>query len=308
MDDDMIESADFGYFELARRLEAYADLRLSPSVAATTRMRTAVMNAAHRRAALIEADATFDAAGATTSARAAKRAKAARNAWRRPVAAVMAGCLTLALLAGTALAAKPGGPLYAARIWTEMANLPTNPADRARAEIGRLRDRLDEAQRASAAGDVFGAQAALAAYSTIVVEAASGSDGDPAASAAIEVGVTRHVMVLTLMVKDRAGPGPGRGRACRSSTQALDDLGGPGGSEGGDDPQAAPGRPPLRHRPTAPTRPAPRSPAAGDGGGRPKTPRPIAEGRRPTRRPDKDRPARAPKRWRPRPGHAGNRP
>ncbi|MEA2619422.1 MAG: hypothetical protein QOC97_195, partial [Chloroflexota bacterium] len=183
MDEDMIESADFGYFELARRLEAYADQRLSPSVAATTRMRAAVMVAAHRRAALIRADATFDAAGATTSACAAqdptaKPATVSHSPWRRPIAAAMAGCLTLALFAGTALAAEPGGPLYAVRIWTEMATLPGNLADRAQAEIGRLQERLDEAQRASSAGDVFGTEAALAAYSTIVVEAANGSDGD----------------------------------------------------------------------------------------------------------------------------------
>ena len=53
MDDDVIDQTEPGYIELARRLEAYADLRLSPSAAATTRMRTAVMTAAHRRAALI---------------------------------------------------------------------------------------------------------------------------------------------------------------------------------------------------------------------------------------------------------------
>ena len=235
MDHHAMEPTDFGYRELSRRLEAYADLRLTPSVAATTRMRTAVMNAAHRRAALIEADATFGAAGATTSALAAQRAAAARNAWRRPVAAMMAGCLTLAILAGTAFAARPGGPLYAARIWNEMANLPGNLLARAQAEVARLEDRLDEAQRASTAGDVSGTQAALAAYSTIVVEAAKGSAGDPAASAAIEANVTRHVAVLTLMVD--SVPVPARAaaeQALTSSAQALDDLGGPGGSTGRD--------------------------------------------------------------------------
>ena len=241
MDHHAMEPTDFGYRELSRRLEAYADLRLTPSVAATTRMRTAVMNAAHRRAALIEADATFGAAGATTSALAAQRAAAARNAWRRPVAAMMAGCLTLAILAGTAFAARPGGPLYAARIWNEMANLPGNLVARAQAEVARLEDRLDEAQRASTAGDVSGTQAALAAYSTIVVEAAKGSAGDPAASAAIEANVTRHVAVLTLMVD--SVPVPARAaaeQALTSTAQALDDLGGPAKS-GHDDSKDAGG-------------------------------------------------------------------
>src|SRR6185312_11565575 len=47
---------DRGAVEVIRRLEAYADARLDPSVAATTRMRAAVMAAAHRQAALIAAD------------------------------------------------------------------------------------------------------------------------------------------------------------------------------------------------------------------------------------------------------------
>ena len=76
MEQDMMETADFGYFELVRRLEAYADLRLSPSVAATTRMRKAVMTAAHRRAALIAADAMFETTAATTTVRAERATRA----------------------------------------------------------------------------------------------------------------------------------------------------------------------------------------------------------------------------------------
>ncbi len=225
MDDDMIDRTEPGYIELARRLEAYADLRLSPGTAATTRMRTAVMTAAHRRAALIHADATFDAAGATTSARAATGKVGGRPSWRRPAAALFAGALTLFILVGTAYGARPGGPLYAARLWTEMANLPADLVDRAEAEVNRLEERLQEAQQASSSGDVPGTQAALVAYSRIVVEAADGSDGDPTASAALEVTVTRHVVVLTLMVD--SVPSQARQaaeQALTSSTMALDDL------------------------------------------------------------------------------------
>ena len=181
MDDDMINETELGYIELARRLEAYADQRLSPSTAAMTRMRTVVMNAAHRRAALMAADARFDAAGETTSARAAERAKPAdtRTSWRRPAAAIFAGALTLMILAGTAYGARPGGPLYAARLWTEMANLPAGLVARAEAEVDRLEQRLHEAQQASTAGDVSGTEAALSAYSTIVVEATNGERGRP---------------------------------------------------------------------------------------------------------------------------------
>ena len=58
MDDLMFRRDDPRDPEIERLLEAYAELRLSPSVAATTRMRAGVMAAAHRRAALLQADAT----------------------------------------------------------------------------------------------------------------------------------------------------------------------------------------------------------------------------------------------------------
>ena len=48
--------------ELTRRLEAYAEARLSPELSATIRMRTRVMTAAHRQAALARADADRAAA------------------------------------------------------------------------------------------------------------------------------------------------------------------------------------------------------------------------------------------------------
>ena len=59
----------------------------------------------------------------------------------------------------------------------------------------------------------------------IVVEAARGSAGDPTASAAIEVTVTRHVVVLTLMVD--SVPPPARDAvkgALSSSAMVLSDL------------------------------------------------------------------------------------
>jgi hypothetical protein len=227
MEDDVIDQTAAGYMELARRLEAYADLRLSPSSAATTRMRSAVMNAAHRRAALIHADATFDAVGDATAPRAADPDKPAgvRLSWRRPAAALFAGVFALAVLAGSVYGARAGGPLYAARLWVEMANLPADVRDRAQAEVNRLDERIKEAQEASSAGDVSGTEAALAAYSSIVVEAAAGTGADATADATLEVAVTRHVVVLTVMVD--SVPGQARGaaeQALTSSTKALDDL------------------------------------------------------------------------------------
>lgn len=235
MDDQMLDFKDPADRITGRLLRAYGEDDLSPSMAATTRMRANVMAAAHRRAALIEADATFDAAGETTSALAAKRAHEARNAWRRPVAAVLAGTLTLGILAGTAFAARPGGPLYAARLWTEMANLPAGLVDRAQAEAHRLEQRIQEAQQASTAGDGVGTTAALVAYSKIVVEAAKGTDQNTAARATIEVTVTQHVVVLTQMVT--SVPPPAREavrQALTSTTVALDDLTGAGDRVGAD--------------------------------------------------------------------------
>ncbi len=58
---------------------------------------------------------------------------------------------------------------------------------------------------ASAAGDTAATEAALAAYSTIVVEATSETGGDPTATAALDASVTRHVTVLTALGATRAG-------------------------------------------------------------------------------------------------------
>jgi hypothetical protein len=225
MDDHMDQTTDPGERELERRLDAYADARLTPTDSTTSRMRTSVMTAAHRRAALIEADATFDAADETPTALAAKRRAAGRGGWKRPLMAVFAGCLTLSILGVTTVAARPGGPLYAARLWTEMQNLPADLMARAEAEVQRLQDRIDEAQQAISAGDGPGTAAAMDAYTHIVVEAADGSDGNAAAASTIEVRLTIHVRVLSVMVT--AVPVPARAaveEALAESTRVLDDL------------------------------------------------------------------------------------
>lgn len=234
---DAMDLTDTGLLELRIRLEAYASARLTPSALATARMRANVMNAAHRRAALIAADPALAAADATTATFAADRSRAATIAWRRPVVALMAGFLTLAMLAGTAYAAKPGGPLYSTRIWIEMANLPADLVARAQAEVSRLEARLQEAQQASTERDGPAVEAALSAYSVIVIEAADGSAGDATASAAIEIAVSHHVVILTMLVD--SVPAPARAavqNALSSSTKVLDDLDGAG-------PQGRGGRP-----------------------------------------------------------------
>jgi hypothetical protein len=236
MDDEPADLSDEAILDVARRLEAYADANLSPSEAATTRMRTHVMNAARQRAAITDADVTFDAGGATTDVQALDGAKAARTGWHRPVAVVLAAGLALAILTGTAFAAQPGGPLYAVRVWTEMAILPADLVTRAEAEVDRLDQRISEAQQASSASDAPATEAALLAYTTIVVEADRGSGGDPTARTTIRVAVTRHVIVLTLMVA--TVPGPARGaveQALSTTSVVLDDLEGTGATSGWSD-------------------------------------------------------------------------
>ena len=246
-DDDVYDSNHPGDREVERRLSAYADLRLSPSVATTTRMRAAVMTAAHRRAALMEADSTPRVAPAAT----------AGIRWRRPVVALLAAALTLGILAGSVLAARPGGPLYEARLWAEMANLPMEVVARATAEVARLEARLEEARQAAGAGDGSAFEAALNAYSSILTEATAGSHGDATALATIEVSLTRHIIVLTGLA-DRV-PAPAQSaiqHALASSSKVLEDIdhqppngndgsgggaGGPGNPAGG--PTDKPGKP-----------------------------------------------------------------
>ena len=235
--DDLFDSRDSGAIDLARRLEAFAEARLTPSVASTTVLRGAVMAAAHRRAALLAADAAAQAAtpSPTVATGVPVRRDQGHASWRRPLVALLAGGLTLGVLAGTAFAAQPGGLLYDARIWTEMATLPAGGVDRAQAEVHRLEDRLAEAIRASAAGDEPAVEAALAAYAAIVAEAGAGSAGDPAANAVIEAALIRHVAVLTALALEV--PLPARAaiqNALDSSTKVLNDIdhATPGGTDG----------------------------------------------------------------------------
>ena len=130
------------------------------------------------------------------------------------MAALAAGALMLALVGGTASAANAGGPLYAARIWIEMANLPAGALARAEAEIARLNARLQEARQAYARGDGPAAEAALTAYSVILTEAVAGSAGDPAATAAIEIQPDAARRGPGAHGRQRAAHGSGGGPTC----------------------------------------------------------------------------------------------
>ncbi len=188
-------------------------------------MRARVLAVAHRQAALARADAALSivapvtmSAGDVTAA-AAGRAKPrtsarTRRLARRIATLAAAAALAVAAVAGTALAAQPGAPLYGHRMWVETMLLPTDPSERAIAELQRLDERLREAAVASAAGDEAGVAAALAAYMAIVDQAGAiaSADAGGVAGAALQAGIKHNVEVL-------AGPPPGppRRRRCARS-------------------------------------------------------------------------------------------
>lgn len=201
---------------LRRRLEAYAELRLSPDLATSARLRARVLAVAHRRAALSRADAgltilsrpetTAVAAPFSTQAQAQARARRGvrprRQRWSRVAAIVFAASLGASLAVAGVAAARPGGPLYETRLWAETLQLPTDPSARAVAELDRLKARLLEIGEASRAGDSAGVMAALQAYETIVDEAARSAilAGDDVAAVALQTGVGHNIDVLRALL------------------------------------------------------------------------------------------------------------
>jgi hypothetical protein len=193
---------DFKDDELARRLEAYADARLSPELSATSRMRAHVMDAAHRQAMLARADAdraAEDRTGATVVPF-GRTDRTRASVWRRSMTALLAAGLTLVVGVGSVAASQAGGPLYDLRIWAETVTLPSEANARAQAELNRLADRLAEAAAAAAAGDSNAAQAALEAYEAIVTQATAGASGNAVASATLDTGVRNNIAVLSALV------------------------------------------------------------------------------------------------------------
>jgi hypothetical protein len=242
MDNDYMQHQDRVDDELTRRLEAYAEARLSPELSATIRMRTRVMAAAHRQAALARADADRAAATAVVAAQAhADRTR--RSQWRRPLTALLAAGLTLAVGVGSVAAGQAGGPLYGVRIWAETLTLPSEADARAQAELQRLQDRLAEAAAATAAGDTNAANAALEAYAAIVNEATADAGNDVSAAATLETGVRSNIDVLEVLV-GRVPTDAARDaiqRAIDRSDSALDEM---HGNPNGTPPAAEPAKSP----------------------------------------------------------------
>lgn len=282
MDDEMIDLIA-GDAQLRRRLEAYAELRLSPDLATSSRIRARVLAVAHRRADLARADAALTIVSAATQP--ARVVARRRVSWRRPVVGLLAAALLLGAAAGSAFAARPGGVLYEPRLWLETVALPSDPSERALAELDRLQQRLIEAADAVRSGDIPAAAAALAAYEAIVEQASSAAIAaqDEVARAVLQTGVGRNVATLRALVLGLPGQATDAieravQRAIERSDHAIQRIergqqapaSGPNANPGG--PGAHPTRPPTPEPTPKPTRkPGGGPPGGGPDGGQPVT-------------------------------------
>lgn len=292
MDDQMIDLMD-GNDLLRRRLEAYANIRLSPDLATSSRLRARVLAVAHRQASLARADAALTVlspsgvAGALASrglTRAVLSTSGRSGSGRRyrAAGALLAASLATAIVVGGVSAARPGGPLYETRLWAETLTLPGDPSARAVAELGRLSDRLREVGEADRSGDPLAAMAALAAYEAILEQASASAilAGDDVAAAVLETGVGRNVEVLRALaarVPTTASAAITRAvdAAIARSTDAVQRIGAnrPGGGQDDGAGSGSPATPPRATKaPTAEPTPEPDSTA---------TPKPEAT-RKPT--------------------------
>jgi hypothetical protein len=277
MNDDLMKSRTAGGQKLARRLEAYAAARLSPDPAAMARIRTRVMLEARTR---LETTPTVEAAPEPTAIGLARMARRLR----RPAAVLIAAGLSLGAVGGVAFAAQPGGPLYDARLWVEAATLPSDPAARTAADVTRLDERLGEVAQASRDGNEHAADAALAAYQTVVDDALQTAGTNDTLLAELEQALGKHLTVLNgLLDKVPEQARSGIENAIEKSGNALDKAGGQssqggnqgqpgtnqGGSQGGNPahtpkPTRTPKPPPEKTPPPPPNEGQPeRSPPAG---------------------------------------------
>ena len=218
--DGMIAIRHPGDEELGRRLAAYAEARLSPDVAAMDRT----------RARLVARAAARPAAAASASAGRGSSWTGGGSRVPRIAAAMLAAALVIGLVAGTALAARPGGPLYAVRLWVETATLPTDPAARSAADLAHLQARLADVDAAAAAGDHRGVTAALDAYRATIDDAIA---ADPGSDEALKVALSRHLVVLRTLaesVPEEARPAMERAIAASGGAlQRIEERRPPGG-------------------------------------------------------------------------------
>jgi hypothetical protein len=234
-----------GDVELTRRLEAFAVARLSPDAAAVRRMRSRVMREARAR---LEMRATAGADRMTDGGAIVVPIHLGHGhrGLRRVAGLLLAAALAVSVVGGAALAAAPGGPLYATALWLEELTLPSGGEARAQADLGRLQRRLDEARAAAASGDGTALAAALAAYGVAVDDAVATAGTNEAWLARLKVALGNHLAVLAALTADV----PEQARhaieqAIVKSSGARDRIGGPDGPNGPDGPSTpnTPGAP-----------------------------------------------------------------
>ena len=288
MDEEYVDRRP-GDLETYRRLDAFAQLRLAPDAAAMARIRSSLVAEATRAADVRAAQALVAPTPAPPAIARARRFGLPRRRMSRTVGALLAATLTLGLVAGTVAAARAGGALYEARLWIETVLLPSDPGQRADAQVARLDERLSEVRAAMAGGDAGAMTAALDAYAAILSELESQGMSNEAVADQVIDDVERHQAVLKALV----GRVPAQAQdalrhALERSSSAADHLddrgaGGPGnpgaggqGSGGSGGSGGDPDRTPSAGTPTAkPTR----------------TPKPVSE---PTAKPTKTPPAAEP--------------
>jgi hypothetical protein len=230
MMDDPMNPRRTGDEELARRLHAYAQARLSPDAASVARMRARVMREARvtldgAAGAPPSLAVVVDDAGQPTPIRRARLGKG----MRRAAAVLLAAALSLTALGGIALGAQPGGPLYDARLWVEAATLPSDPSLRSAADLDRLRGRFADAVSAASEGNTGGVQAAVVAYEEVVEDALSAAGTDEDRLAKLEEVIGGHLTVLhALLDKVPEQARSGIENAIEKSDNALTHAGGQG--------------------------------------------------------------------------------
>ena len=214
--------------EVERQLDVYAHARLSPSVGATTRMRTRIMAEAHRRA---QAAVAPPPDGVPRQPAVVVPLRPHRSL----LAAAVATSLLIVAFAAAAFAARPGGPLYDARLALEEALLPADSGARAAADLRRLNARLAEALEAAASGDQAAIAASLDAYREVIDSTVAMLGGSDDRDALLEDALEGHLVVLNeLLDKVPEQARPAIERAIERSDRAVDriqDDDGPGPNE-----------------------------------------------------------------------------
>jgi hypothetical protein len=248
--------------QIAWRLTAYANIRLSPSPEATIRMRAAVMAAAAAIPVRSAAPMRRAVPRPEPISFAAYRARFGFSGRSRAVAGLLAATLSLVLMTGVAFAASPGGPLYGARLWVESVALPSDPGARADADADRLDARLKEAVGAARSGNGSATAAALGAYRDILDDAMQAAGKLESRTLRLEAALARHQLVLATLLE--YAPDPARDalqQAIERSDQAVKGIGA-GRDDQGD-------RPTVRPTPRSPNANGPRPKSKRGSGGRP---------------------------------------